>query len=102
MDEIWPNIVPALAVTGAIIFVVQLLRVQLARFRKRQYRLRDGVRAEARVVSISQTGTSINEVPEMRLVLDVERGGERPHRIKITELVDLGSMPRAGECPCPY
>lgn len=98
MDEVSPNIVPALAAIAAIIFVVLLLRVQLARFRRRQYLLRNGVRAAARVVSISQTGTSINEVPEMRLVLDVEREGERPHRIKITELVDLGSMPRAGEC----
>jgi hypothetical protein len=59
--------------------------------------LHHGEIAVARVVSISQTGTSINEVPEMRLVLDVERAGEHPHRIKVTELIDLGSIPRAGE-----
>jgi hypothetical protein len=97
MDEIWPNIVPALAVTAAIIFVVLLVSVRVARVLKRRHLLHHGEIAVARVVSISQTGTSINEVPEMRLVLDVERAGEHPHRIKVTELIDLGSMPRAGE-----
>ena len=97
MDEFSPNIVPALAAIGAIIFVVLVVSIQVARSLKRRDLLGHGEIAVARVVSISQTGTSINEVPEMRLVLDVERTGERPHRIKITELIDLGSMPRAGE-----
>jgi hypothetical protein len=89
--------VPALAAIAAIIFVVLLVSVRVARVLKRRHLLHHGEIAVARVVSISQTGTSINEVPEMRLVLDVERAGEHPHRIKVTELIDLGSMPRAGE-----
>jgi hypothetical protein len=97
MDEFSPNIVPALAAIGAIIFVVLLVGIQVARSLKRRDLLRHGEIAVARVVSISQTGTSINEVPEMRLVLEMERAGEHPHRIKITELIDLGSMPRVGE-----
>jgi hypothetical protein len=33
----------------------------------------------------------------MRLVLDIERAGEMPRRVTITQLVDIGAMPRAGE-----
>ena len=39
----------------------------------------------------------MNDVPEMRLVVDVERAGEQPRRITLTQLIDLGSIPRAGE-----
>jgi hypothetical protein len=70
MKEFLPNIVPILLYIAAITFAVLVIGPLLARFRKRRYLLRHGEIAVARVVSISQTGTSINEVPEMRLVVD--------------------------------
>lgn len=59
--------------------------------------LRHGQLAVGRVVEISQTGMTVNQVPVMRLVVDIESAGEQPRRIKIRQLIDLGSMPRAGD-----
>lgn len=59
--------------------------------------MKRGETGMARVVAIAQTGTTVNQVPEMRLVLDIERAGETPRRVTVTQLVDVGSMPRAGD-----
>src|ERR1700761_9429719 len=51
----------------------------------------------ADVVSVSQTGTTVNGVPEMRVVVDVENAGTPPRRVEIKQLIDLGSIPRSGD-----
>jgi hypothetical protein len=89
--------IPVLLAVLAVAITILLIGVQLAKFKQRRYLLQHGEMAVARVVSISQTGTSINDVPEMQLVADVERAGEPPRRITFKQLIDLGSMPRAGE-----
>jgi hypothetical protein len=48
MDELSPNIVPALAAIAAIIFVVLLVSVQVARVLKRRHLLHHGEIAVAR------------------------------------------------------
>lgn len=87
----------AILAVGITLLVVG---VQLAKARKCRHLLQHGEMAVGRVVTISQTGTSINDVPEMRLDIDVERAGEQPRRITFAQLIDLGSMPRAGERVC--
>jgi hypothetical protein len=89
--------VPVLIAMVAIGITALVIGVQLARFKRRRHLLQHGEIAVGRVVTISQTGTSVNEVPEMRLVVDVERAGEQPRRITFKQLIDLGSIPRAGE-----
>src|SRR6202008_3798551 len=89
--------VPVLIAIVAIGITALVIGVQLARFKRRRHLLQHGEMAVGRVLTISQTGTSVNEVPEMRLVVDVERAGEQPRRITFKQLIDLGSIPRAGE-----
>jgi hypothetical protein len=89
--------IPVLIAILAIGITLLVIGVQLAKLRKRRQLLQHGEMAVARVVTISQTGTSISDVPEMRLVVDVERAGEPPRRITFAQLIELGSMPRAGE-----
>jgi hypothetical protein len=89
--------VPVLIAIVAVGLTALVIGVQLARFKRRRRLLQHGEMAVGRVVTISQTGTSIDDVPEMRLVVDVERAGEQARRITFAQLIDLGSMPRAGE-----
>jgi hypothetical protein len=58
--------------------------------------IQNGQLASGKVVSISQTGTSVNQVPEMQMTVDIDFGGQ-PRRVTFRQLIDLGSMPRAGE-----
>ena len=69
--------VPVLIAIVAIGITALVIGVQLARFKRRRHLLQHGEMAVGRVLTISQTGTSVNDVPEMRLVVDVERAGER-------------------------
>jgi len=89
--------IPILIAIVMVTITVVLIWTQVVRFQKRKHLLRYGEMAVARVISISQTSTSVNDRPEMRLVVDVERAGEQPRRITFAQLIDLGSMPRAGE-----
>jgi hypothetical protein len=95
--EVFLISIPILIAIVMVIITVVVIWAQVARFQKRRHLLRYGEMAVGRVISISQTGTSVNDRPEMRLVVDVERAGEQPRRITFAQLIDLGSMPRAGE-----
>lgn len=88
---------PVLIAIVAVGITALVIGVQLAKSKRRRHLLQHGEMAVARVVDISQTGASVNDVPEMRLVVDVDRAGEQPRRITFAQLIDLGSMPRAGE-----
>ncbi|WP_244136315.1 hypothetical protein [Burkholderia sp. BCC0405] len=56
----------------------------------------DGYPVVADVVEIAQTGVTLNQVPQMRIVLSFYVN-DRPREIAIRQFVDLGNMPRAGE-----
>ncbi|WP_199225851.1 MULTISPECIES: hypothetical protein [Chromobacterium] len=58
--------------------------------------VKDGVRLNADVLSIRQTGLLVNQVPMMRLELRVWQDGFS-RELTIEQLIDLGNMPRAGE-----
>ena len=57
----------------------------------------EGSLAIAYVQSISQTGTTVNQMPEMRLSLQIENIGGQPRQVEIKQLIGLGSIPRAGD-----
>ena len=88
-----PIVLPAalLLLFGAIFGSLALRSLERRRL------LREGELGMARVVSVSQTGTMVNQRPEMRIVLDIERGGEATRRVTTRQVLDLGSMPRAGD-----
>ena len=65
--------------------------------RNRRRLIKTGNMGIARVVSVSQTGVTVNQVPQMKLVLDIEQAGAQPRRVTIKQLIDLGNIPRAGE-----
>jgi len=83
---------PILSIALAGFFVVRLIM----RSAQRAQLIQNGQLANGKVVSISQTGTSVNQVPEMQVTVDVDLGGQ-PRRVTFRQLIDLGSMPRAGE-----
>ena len=58
--------------------------------------IQDGVRLDAELLSIRQTGLLVNQKPMMRLELKVSRDGFS-RELTIEQLIDLGNMPRAGE-----
>jgi hypothetical protein len=65
---------------------------------KNQKRLaKDGSLAIAYVQNISQTGTTVNQRPEMRLSLEIENIGGQARQVEIKQLIDLGSIPRPGD-----
>lgn len=56
-----------------------------------------GENGVARVIDLWQTGTTVNQRPLMRIVLDVPQASGETRRVRMTQLVDLGWMPRAGD-----
>jgi hypothetical protein len=58
---------------------------------------REGILAVAYVQSIAQTGTTVNQMPEMRLSLQIENVGGQSRQVEIKQLIDLGSIPSAGD-----
>lgn len=57
----------------------------------------EGDLALATVMEVGQTGTTVNQVPEMRLLLKIENVGSQPRQVEIKQLIDLGAIPRAGD-----
>ncbi|EHQ29501.1 hypothetical protein [Mucilaginibacter paludis] len=58
---------------------------------------KEGDLAVAYVKSIAQTGVTVNQMPEMRLLLQIENIGGQPRQVEIKQLIDLGSIPRVGD-----
>ena len=69
---------PILSIALAGFFVVRLIM----RSAQRAQLIQNGQLANGKVVSISQTGTSVNQVPEMQVTVDVDLGGQ-PRRVTL-------------------
>jgi len=80
-----------------VLISVLIFAVLASRFFRRRRIVQRGEIATARVVSISQTGTMVNQVPQMQITVDIESAGETPRRVTFKQVVDIGSMPRAGD-----
>ena len=96
MDRIASFLPLAIPVILAPFFVPMVLRM-LGEARTKRSVMTRGEPGMARITAVAQIGTTVNQVPDMRLVLDIERAGAPPRRVTMTRLVDLGSMPRAGD-----
>lgn len=87
-------IVP-LVITGLVIYFVF---VPIYRnMREKQRVASTGITERAVVIDCSQTGVTINQTPQMRVVFDIESPGFPPRRVETRQLIDLGRMPRAGD-----
>lgn len=51
----------------------------------------------ARVVSAAKTGLVVNELHEMRLVLDVTATNLSHRQVQVEQLIDIALMPQAGD-----
>ena len=70
----------------------------ILRMRAKAKHLVDSGQAQvATVLEISQTGNMVNQLQQMRLKVEIQQAGGAPRQISFTQLVDLGSMPRAGQ-----
>src|SRR5712691_4865374 len=93
---------PILVIVLMLLIFVPILRRMWGTARMRRYLLQQGELGMARVVAISQTGTTVNRVPEMRLVLDIERAGETPRRgERVYVLIDPADPGRVMLSPSP-
>lgn len=52
--------------------------------------------AVATVVSLRQTGATVNNMPVMSVTMNIDDGGQR-REIRTNKLIDLGNMPRPGD-----
>ncbi len=53
-----------------------------------------GEPAKARVLSIQQTGTFVNENPMVHMTLEIQREGQKPYEATIETIVELVAIPR--------
>ena len=56
-----------------------------------------GIGEVGTVVEIERTGTEINDMPLMRVVLDIHPAGGTRRQVTIKQLMDILSVPRAGD-----
>ena len=78
--------------------IVAIIFFLVFRSRARKLRiLKTGTPVLAQVIDIIQTGTEVNQVPMMRLNVQLEQAGLPSRTIEIRQLIGLGEMPRAGE-----
>lgn len=89
-----PVFVIPLLVFGVLFLVFRPIYL---RYRNARKLLSTGSLGVADVVSSSQTGVTINNQPEMRVVLTVENVGGTPRQVEVKQIFDLGSIPRAGD-----
>lgn len=89
--------IPAIIVSAIFLIMFFVFRSSIRSQRERLRLMHEGDLSVAIVRSISQTGTMINQIPQMRLNLRIENNGGESRDVEIRQLIDLGSMPRAGE-----
>ncbi|MDN7638799.1 hypothetical protein [Burkholderia cepacia] len=58
--------------------------------------INNGYEAIAEIVEIAQTGMTLNQIPQMRMVLRITENNTS-WEVVIRQCVDLGNMPRARE-----
>ena len=85
-----PALLP-IAIIAIVFFVIFRSRARKLRI------LKTGTPVLAQVIDITQTGTEVNQVPMMRLNVQLEQAGLPSRGIEIRQLIGLGEMPRAGE-----
>lgn len=95
------SMISAVGVTVAIMLIslIFTISVALPRFisaTRADTEVTDGYPAIADVVEIAQTGVTLNQVPQMRMVLRIH-GTDARREVRIRQYVDLGNMPRVGE-----
>lgn len=61
---------------------------------ERQKILQSGVPATAQVISVQQTGTYINNQPEVMATLMVQRAGSPPYQVNATLILSMLEIPR--------
>ena len=90
-------LIPVIVIAGMIFIFYRAFGGYFNQMRNRKRLLSEGNMATADVISIAQTGTTINQVPEMLLSLRIENTGGQPRTVNIKQLIDLGAIPRAGD-----
>jgi hypothetical protein len=83
-------IMMALGMAMPIFFVGRLF---LGSARKNQL-LKTGIPAQARIVNIWDTGTMVNNQPQIGVALEVYPQGGVPYQAQTTEIVSMVHMPR--------
>jgi hypothetical protein len=81
---------PVITVVVIVLFVVPLMR----RSAQRRQLLATGTRAQARIVSIQETGVRINEQPEVLFTLDVQPDGRPGFRAQCRATISVLMAPR--------
>ncbi len=86
-----PPLVIVIVIAGALIGIVAM--VFAFRTAAGPGQIKNGIPTVGQVVSISQTGSTVNNVPQMKLVVRLTEGGSI-REVTWRQLIDVGSMPR--------
>lgn len=92
-------IVLGIGVVGLIPLVIGLMGIRAASQQDRI--LRTGIAGTAQVQSIEQTGTRVNDQPEVEFTLLVSLPGRDPYPAKRTEIVPMILLNRLGDAVLP-
>lgn len=86
------SVILPIAITGWMVWkmVIPLFK----RSAEAQAILATGVPAQARVVQVALTDTSVNDQPEVRMLLDVYPAGQPPYRTEHVGVVSMLAIPR--------
>lgn len=92
---------------GAFIFFPLLTTLGVILYYKRIndreiYLIQNGIEAEAEILEREQTGTFINEQPEVKFILLMNVPGEEPYQVEhkeIVNLLDMASIPVGKKIP---
>jgi hypothetical protein len=76
-----------------VIPVVVVVRLMAGSARKNQL-LQSGIPAQARVLNIWETGTSVNNQPQIGIALEVYPQGGAPYQAQTTEFVSIIHLSR--------
>lgn len=88
-------IVVGLAIAlGLIILVFQSLRKDYRELAQARTLIADGEPARAKILSMSDTGTTLNDNPKVKFLLEVFPGGRAPYRAEIKCYVSRLRLPQ--------
>jgi hypothetical protein len=88
--------VVTLAMTGVILWLVyaKVVAPLLKAEQQKARLLATGHQAQARVLSLQETGMLVNHRPQVRIVLEVARPGQLPYQAELTTVISMLAIPR--------
>lgn len=87
-------VIGVLATIGSLVFVFRFLSKMASASKEAARVLSIGQPAVGQVVSAQQTGTYVNNNPQIRLQINVTPHGGAPYQVQVTKVVSMFEIPQ--------